>query len=53
MIGTYQHSSEEHLYRYLSEFDFHYNHRAALEFTDKTRFDHVLEAIQGKRLTYR
>ena len=53
MIGTYQHCGSQHLQRYLAEFDWRYNHRAALETNDKARFDHALEAIEGKRLTYR
>jgi transposase-like protein len=53
MIGTYQHCSPDHLHRYLAEFDWRYNHRAALEISDKNRFDHALKAIEGKRLTYR
>ena len=53
MIGTYQHCGEQHLKRYLAEFDFRYNHRAALEINDKARVDHCLEGIGGKRLTYR
>jgi hypothetical protein len=28
MKGVYQHCSERHLHRYLSEFDFRYNNRA-------------------------
>ena len=31
IYGIYQHVSEEHLHRYLAEFDFRYNHRIALE----------------------
>jgi transposase-like protein len=53
MIGTYQHCGEQHLKRYLAEFDFRYNHRVALEITDKARVDHCLAGIDGKRLTYR
>src|SRR3712207_7672483 len=30
MKGVYQHCSKKHLHRYLSEFDFRYNHRIAL-----------------------
>lgn len=52
MVGTYQHCSGEHLHRYLSEFDWRYNHRAALEIDDKTRLVNALKAIEGKRLTY-
>lgn len=53
MVGTYQHCSPKHLHRYLAEFDWRYNHRVALQINDKTRFDHALESIEGKRLTYR
>jgi transposase-like protein len=53
MFGTYQHCGSQHLQRYLSEFDFRYNHRAALEIDDKTRVTHALQGIAGKRLTYR
>jgi transposase-like protein len=53
MIGTYQHCGEQHLKRYLAEFDFRYNHRVALEINDKARVDHCLAGIEGKRLTYR
>ncbi|MGC4029057.1 MAG: IS1595 family transposase [Steroidobacteraceae bacterium] len=53
MKGTYQHCSAAHLNRYLAEFDWRYNHRAALEIDDKARFNHALENIEGKRLTYR
>ena len=40
-------------WRYLSEFDFRYNHRIALEIDDKQRTDETLRGIGGKRLTYR
>src|SRR5262245_49745306 len=30
MIGTYQHCEEQHLHRYLNEFDFRQSHRSAL-----------------------
>ena len=53
MIGTYQHCGEQHLKRYLAEFDFRYNNRAALEIMDKQRADIALSLIGGKRLTYR
>lgn len=39
--------------RYLSEFDFRYNHRVELETDDTQRMDHALFGIGGKRLTYR
>jgi transposase-like protein len=53
MIGVYQHCGEQHLQRYLAEFDFRANHRAKLGFTDDMRTVKVLEGIVGKRLTYR
>lgn len=53
MIGTYQHCGEQHLKRYLAEFDFRYNNRAALEVSDKMRADACLAGIEGKRLTYK
>lgn len=53
MIGTYQHCGEQHLQRYLSEFDFRYSNRVKLGYTDDTRADKALEGIKGKRLTYR
>lgn len=45
--------SEQHLSRYLAEFDFRMSHRAKLGFTDDMRTDKALEGIKGKRLTYR
>ena len=53
MKGVYQHCSEDHLNRYLAEFDFRYNHRSALKIDDKERARIALEGIGGKRLTYR
>ena len=53
MPGVYQHCGEAHLHRYLAEFDFRYNRRAALKVTAAERSAMLLEAIRGKRLTYR
>ena len=53
MIGTYQHCGEQHLQRYLTEFDFRYSNRAALEISDEVRAEKALKGIVGKRLTYR
>lgn len=50
LIGTYHHVGEQHLQRYMSEFDFRYNRR---EITDAERADSALKGISGKRLTYR
>jgi len=53
MVGVYQHCGEAHLHRYLAEFGFRYNRRAALKVTDSERHDDLLSRIGGKRLTYR
>jgi transposase-like protein len=53
IIGTYHHVSQQHLKRYLAEFDFRYNERSALGVTDKERAARLLKGIVGKRLTYR
>ena len=53
MKGVYQHCSEKHLHRYLSEFDFRYSYRIALGVDDAMRADKALQGITGKRLTYR
>src|SRR5918911_285502 len=37
MKGVYQHCGKQHLHRYLAEFDFRYNHRAALGIEDAER----------------
>lgn len=50
--GTYHHWSEAHLHRYLSEFDFRYNHRVANGYSDADRTRVALERIEGKRLMY-
>ena len=44
---------EQHLQRYIEEFDFRYNNREALGVSDAERCDNVLKSISGKRLTYR
>ena len=53
MIGTYQHVGEQHLQRYLAEFDFRYSNRAKLGIDDAVRADLALKGISGTRLTYR
>jgi transposase-like protein len=53
LVGTYQHMSEQHLQRYLAEFDFRMSNRAKLGVTDDMRAVKALEGIRGKRLTYR
>jgi len=53
IFGTFHHISEAHLGRYLNEFDFRYNHRIKLGFTDGERAALAVKGIAGKRLTYR
>lgn len=50
--GVYHHVSQEHLKRYLAEFDFRYNERAALGVDDVERTERALMGVKGKRLTY-
>jgi hypothetical protein len=52
IYGCYFHVSEEHLHRYLAEFDFRYSNRAALGVNDEERADRLVRGIIGKRLTY-
>lgn len=53
MKGVYQHCGEQHLHRYLAEFDFRYNQRISLGINDTMRAEAALKGIVGKRLTYR
>jgi hypothetical protein len=53
MKGIYQHCGQQHLHRYLAEFDFRYSNRIACGFNDDQRADEALKGIYGKRLTYR
>jgi transposase-like protein len=50
--GVYHHVSEEHLPRYLAEFDFRYNTRTANGYTDADRTRIALSMTEGKRLRY-
>ena len=52
MRGIYQHCGEQHLHRYLAEFEFRYNNRAALGCNDTDRSVAALSGIVGKRLKY-
>lgn len=52
MKGIYQHCGEQHLHRYLAEFEFRYSHRIANGFDDRQRSTEALKGIVGKRLTY-
>src|SRR3954451_18313882 len=53
IYGVYHHVSQEHLKRYLAEFDFRYNERIALGVDDVERAARALRGVVGKRLTYR
>src|SRR5205807_2155860 len=53
MKGVYQHCGEQHLHRYLAEFDFRYSNRVALGINDGARADLAIKGAAGKRLTYR
>ena len=53
ITGVYHHVSADHLKRYLGEFDFRYNYRTKLGYTDRERTTIALKGIVGKRLTYR
>jgi transposase-like protein len=53
IYGVYHHVSPQHLKRYLAEFDFRYNERAALGVDDATRADRLIRGIVGKRLMYK
>jgi transposase-like protein len=50
--GVYHHVSVTHLPRYLAEFDFRYNQRAANGVTDAQRTVAALAGAEGKRLRY-
>lgn len=52
MRGVYQHCGEQHLHRYLREFDFRYSNRHALGISDADRAVIAVRGTVGKRLTY-
>src|ERR1700730_10623357 len=51
--GVYHQVSQQHLRRYLAEFDFRYNERATLGVNDTDRTVKALSGIVGKRLMYK
>lgn len=53
IVGTFHHVSEQHLHRYLAEFDFGYSNRSALGIEDQERALRALVGVKGKRLIYR
>ncbi|MBS0566095.1 MAG: IS1595 family transposase [Proteobacteria bacterium] len=50
LIGAFHHVGEQHLQRYVTEFDYRWNNRKV---SDKERSDKLLTQLHGKRLTYR
>jgi len=52
IYGVYQHVSEAHLHRYLTEFDFRYSNRERLGVDDVERASVALSGAKGRRLTY-
>lgn len=52
LFGTYYHVSQQHLKRYLGEFDFRYNERSGLGVTDAERAAKAVLGTVGKRVTY-
>jgi len=53
MVGTYHKCEPQHLQRYVTEFEFRYNTRSGLGFSDGERAAQIAKGIGGKRLTYR
>lgn len=53
MAAVYQHCDEKYLHRYLSEYEFRFNTRTKLGFTDKERATLATKRAVGKRLTLR
>jgi len=50
--GVYHHVSQQHLKRYLAEYDYRYNEREKLGVSDAARMAKSVQGIVGKRLTY-
>lgn len=48
--GTHHHVSEQHLHRYLYEFDFRYS---TCKVSDAERLDRLMGQVAGRRLTYK
>jgi len=52
MKSVYQHCGEQHLHRYLAEFDFRYSDRIPLKVDDTERARRAVKGAIGKRLMY-
>jgi len=53
LVGTFHHVGEQHLQRYVTEFDFRWNYSTAKGYNDRERADVALKRIEGKRLYYK
>lgn len=53
ITGSFHHVSKGHLHRYVSEFEFRYNTRTALGFTDSDRAALIVEGAEGRHMTYK
>jgi hypothetical protein len=53
IVGTFHHVSQQHLSRYIAEFDYRYNNREGRGIGDMERMEKSVGGIVGKRLTYR
>ena len=53
IVGSFHHVSKGHLHRYCDEFEFRYNTRTALGYTDGQRAAALVLGAEGKRLTYK
>ena len=53
IMRPFHHVRQQHLHRYMSEFDFRYNNRIALGVDDQHRATRALAGAKGKRLTDR
>jgi len=49
LVGTFHHVGEQHLQRYITEFDFRWNNR---KICDRDRVEVLLHGVAGKRLKY-
>ena len=49
LIGIFHHVGEQHLQRYVTEFDFRWNNR---KICDKDHVDVLLRGVAGRRLMY-
>lgn len=50
---TYHRVSQQHMKKYLAEFDFRYNERSALGIENAERMTKSIKGIVGRRMTYR